>query len=142
MKRVIYTSAHFTGDIEFRFGSGDRLCYFEIRAELTDDQHGHVLNMLPLCFDDLRHFQKHASGKLDVIMEKVTFEMFWNYYGKKVNRLRCEKLWDKITEGQQRLCYSSLRSYLNCLERTRRYKQDPETYLRNQNWNTNWDQIH
>ena len=75
------------------------------------------------------------------IIEEVTFDMFWNEYAKKVNRMRCEKLWDKMSEANQRLAFKSIKSYNRCIERTNRFKQDPDTYLRNMSYQTNWNLI-
>lgn len=67
----------------------------------------------------------------------TSFDIFWNAYPVKVNKKRCMELWKKINPDD-----ALLQKMLESIERwkkTRRWKEgyvkDPDTWLRNENWN-------
>ncbi|MEI6899429.1 MAG: hypothetical protein WCL00_06095 [Bacteroidota bacterium] len=143
MKRFIYIASSGNWEMELRYADDGLLIFFELREriELTRDMHAKVVEKFPRSVDDLEQFVKNAHGKMQEVQQEVTFEMFWDGYSKKINRLRAESLWKKMNEAERIQCYNSLKSYNRCLERTGRYKQDPETYLRGRGWETPWSQI-
>lgn len=141
MKRYIYSSELFEGELEFRYNDDNALCFFEVRAEIELVRLASILHYIPHFSYDIPEFIKKGTGTMTEIIEEVTFDMFWNEYAKKVNRMRCEKLWDKMSEANQRLAFKSIKSYNRCIERTNRFKQDPDTYLRNMSYQTNWNLI-
>jgi hypothetical protein len=63
---------------------------------------------------------------------EVSFKMFWDKYGKKINRLRCEALWKKLSLVEQVEAYTGIQPYDKYLQiENWRSKADPDTYLRN-----------
>lgn len=65
--------------------------------------------------------------------EKIPFETFWNKYNKKVDRLKCEKLWNKLSITDQKLTLKHLEYYVPQTEI--QYRKNPQTYLNGQCWN-------
>lgn len=81
-------------------------------------------------------------GKEATIVEaafEMTFDMFWTAYDKKINRLRAEKQWNKLSKTDQVLAYTGVAKYDEFLKANHwRKKADPENYLANQYWNNEW----
>jgi hypothetical protein len=143
MKRFIYTAQHGGWDIEFRYNDNGLLVLFELRdkGDIPVESHSKIVENIPLTLDELEKFKQRAKGKLTEIMEVISFNMFWEVYGKKINRKRAEPLWEKLSDADKARCFYSVKSYDNCLQRTGRYKQDPENYIKSRNFETNWNQI-
>ena len=69
----------------------------------------------------------------------VTFEMFWNVYNKKINKIRCTPLWGKLSKTEQIAAFMGVKKYDRYLQRENwRTKADPENYLRNRMWENEW----
>jgi hypothetical protein len=69
----------------------------------------------------------------------ITFEMFWQRYDKKINRKRCEPLWEKLSKPKQVAAWAGIDAYNKFLQANSwRKKADPETYLRNEMWENEW----
>jgi len=65
--------------------------------------------------------------------EKMPFESFWNKYDKKVDRVKCEKLWNKLCITDQKLTLRHLDYYIPQTEK--QFRKNPQTYLNGQCWN-------
>jgi len=69
----------------------------------------------------------------------VSFEMFWNVYNKKINKIRCTPLWNKLSKTEQVAAFMGVKKYDRYLQRENwRTKADPESYLRNRMWENEW----
>ena len=62
------------------------------------------------------------------------FEKFWNYYGKKVDKKKCEKKWKTLTEKQIDKIRDTLPDYIDANPDTQ-YRKNPLTYLNGECWN-------
>lgn len=71
---------------------------------------------------------------------EMTFDMFWNQYGKvfpgkKVNKNRCVPLWEKLSKTEQVKAYHGIDAYRKGAEKNgRNFFIDPERYLRDKTW--------
>lgn len=64
------------------------------------------------------------------------FEDFWNAYGKKVDRKKCEKKWESLTEEQKELVMNHVPRYVTSASgRELKYRKNPLTYLNGECWN-------
>jgi hypothetical protein len=84
----------------------------------------------------------NAFSKATTIVEAdftITFEMFWQRYDKKINRKRCEPLWNKLSKTKQVTAWAGIEAYNKFLQgNSWRVKADPETYLRNEMFENEW----
>jgi hypothetical protein len=65
--------------------------------------------------------------------------MFWQLYDKKINRKRCEPLWDKLSKNKQVAAWAGINAYNKFLQANSwRKKADPESYLKNEMWENEW----
>lgn len=65
-----------------------------------------------------------------------SFDVFWDVYGKKVDRKKCEKKWATLTEEQRRLAMNHAPRYIaSASGRELKYRKNPLTYLNGECWN-------
>lgn len=69
----------------------------------------------------------------NVIEDKIAFEVFWNLYGKKVDRRKCEGKWNRLTKAEQETCIKKLPEYIVATPDIQ-FRRNPETYLNNKSW--------
>jgi hypothetical protein len=63
-----------------------------------------------------------------------TFDDFWEAYGKKVDRPKCEKKWIKISQGAREKIMDHVPRYVETTPDVQ-YRKNPLTYLNNESWN-------
>lgn len=63
-----------------------------------------------------------------------TFEDFWNAYGKKVDRAKCEKLYAKIKESDRAKIKEHVPKYVAATPEVQ-YRKNPQTYINGKCWN-------
>jgi|GEM_PF-1801167 len=62
------------------------------------------------------------------------FEEFWNIYDKKIDRVKCIKLWESISNEKYGVILKHSAEYVNATP-DKKFRKNPETYLRNECWN-------
>lgn len=62
------------------------------------------------------------------------FDKFWDLYDKKIDRPKCEGLWQKITADEKNKIFSTIPAYLKSLS-DKQFQKNPATYLHNKAWN-------
>lgn len=65
--------------------------------------------------------------------ESPFFDDFWNKYGKKVDRIKCEKKWSGLSQKVKEKIMSHLDRYVLSTPDVK-FRRDPATYLNNQSW--------
>lgn len=63
-----------------------------------------------------------------------TFDDFWDAYEKKVDRPKCEKKWNKITQGAREKILEHVPRYVASTPEVQ-YRKNPLTYLNSESWN-------
>lgn len=65
-----------------------------------------------------------------------SFDGFWDLYGKKVDRKKCESKWARLTEEQRRLAMNHVPRYIaSASGRELKFRKNPLTYLNGECWN-------
>lgn len=136
MKRFLITSQKFAGTAEIFYNADGVLC----KIDTTDTG----MNALTIAA-----FKRTVSATVDEVASvfspgttiveaefTVSFEMFWKKYDKKINKVRCMKLWDKMNQTEQVQAFFGVDAYHKFLKKESwgRGKADPETYMRNKYW--------
>lgn len=62
------------------------------------------------------------------------FEIFWEAYDKKVDRAKCEKKWESLTQNKRDLALENVKAYVQ-VHPDKKFRKDPIRYLTNENWN-------
>ena len=73
-----------------------------------------------------------SSSKLEKT-DPYPFEAFWEQYGKKVDRQKCEKKWAKLDETERAAVMAYLPGYIEATPDIK-YRRDPSTFLNNRTW--------
>lgn len=63
-----------------------------------------------------------------------TFSDWWEIYGKKVDRAKCERKWAAMTQAEREQAYRHTEAYVIATPELQ-YRRHPATYLNNANWN-------
>jgi len=63
-----------------------------------------------------------------------TFDDFWDAYGKKIDRRKCEVRWHALTQAAREKVMQHLADYIPSTPDVR-YRRNPLTYLYNESWN-------
>lgn len=110
------------------------------KSELSEEQMQWFKSILPVWLKE--DFMKAFGNSPMTVTEegyRVTFEMFWKRYNKKINKPRSEYQWNKLSEADQVNAYFKLSAYERHLALTGwRNKLDPENYLKRRSWNNEW----
>lgn len=139
MKKYLFTSEKFPGEIELHYDEKGWLTSFDIRASLGKNQHQWFLTVFPKDLAQLRAIVDDPTNKgvkLVEINQDVTFEMFWNVYNDKVNssKIKARRAWQRMTLGNQVAAFNYISKYLANLPQGVR-KKYAETYLHAELWN-------
>lgn len=62
------------------------------------------------------------------------FDSFWKMYGKSADKMKCQKLYDKITEKERADIKIKLPIYLSTIK-DKKFQKNPHTYLFGKCWN-------
>ena len=140
MKKYVLTSGSFSGTVIFGY-EDEMLTFFHNEGEMDTVQKAWCARNLPAEEKHLEQLKKIVKGTIEELPERLDFDAFWDAYGKKINKARCVPLWKKLSDADRYECLRSIKSYEGCLKRTGRGKLDPENYIKNQGWTTNWNQV-
>lgn len=75
-----------------------------------------------------------SSDECNLFVTCLNFEDFWNMYGKKVERMKCEKIFAKIKEADREKIKQHVPVYVASTPDPK-YRKNPQTYLNGQCWN-------
>lgn len=71
---------------------------------------------------------KLNKSKVNEIKHLGDFEFFWAVYNKKVDRTKCEKLWNKLTDSEIRKIIATVDQYVLANPEIQ-FRKNPSTYL-------------
>lgn len=63
----------------------------------------------------------------------IPFETFWNLYGKKQDRIKCEGKWKRLSNKDRKACIDAIPAYVKSTPDIQ-YRKNPATYLNNKSW--------
>lgn len=145
MKKLIATSPRFGGEVHVVYNQENILMLLDFtHAELTAQQTEFFKGRVPTFYQPDIFLSLFGNTQLTVVegSYELTFMMFWEKYKHKVNKKRCEPLWEKLSKTKQVKAYHGITAYLNHLAaRPWKNQADPETYLKNEYWETDWTKV-
>lgn len=99
-----------------------------------------LLTNIPTKEPDLQYWMPDLFEKT-VIVEKITFDDFWEAYGHKVGKLNAEKHWNKLSMSDRAKAIKMApryKAWCQQMNPPRRLK-DPERYLSNRTFDDNFN---
>ena len=139
MKKYILTAPKMTGAITVGFDVHSYVVFYHNEADLDERQKRWLLNNFPFTEQHLTKLKELLNGQLEEVATEITFEVFWEKYGKKINKKRCEAVWKKMTDTQKAHAVLNIWVYDRYLTRTGfRAKVDPEKYLGSEYYLNDW----
>jgi hypothetical protein len=85
----------------------------------------------------IEYIKKDSTNQETLLKHSYDFEKFWDAYGKKVDRVKCEKAWNKLTKDEIEKIIKSVDQYVQA-NSDLQYRKNPLTYLNGKCFN---DQI-
>lgn len=64
---------------------------------------------------------------------EASFCLWWDMYGKKIDRAKCFKKWQKMTDAERDACIEATPAYVASTPDLQ-YRRHPATYLNNKSW--------
>lgn len=141
LKRFLITSKNFDGQVETVYNDAWLQLINFAESSMNAGQRSSFKTCIPVLECDLSEFSQKYSIVIVEAEYEVSFNDFWKGYDKKINRLRSEKLWAKMTKTEQVLCVTSLPAYHAYRRRLNKYQYDADTYLRERMWENEWKKL-
>lgn len=142
MKKFILTSPKFTGEVIFGYNETDRLVYYENTSTMTEHHLDWLLGHLPHASAWIDIIAKKAPGaRIVEVPEDLTFDRFWIAYDKKINRKRAEPLFEKLNAAAKMQAIVRIKAYQEYCHYKQRGIADPEKYLRDRFFETDWNKV-
>lgn len=136
MIKYLLTSPKFDGQIVFGYTNGHLVFY---NNETTNEAVILWLKQfLPVDEAALQPMQKRIDGTITIVPEDLTFERFWIAYDKKINRKRTEPLFEKLNDAGKMQAIMRIKAYHEYCAFKGRGIADPEKYIRDRYFETNW----
>ena len=140
MKKYILTTPKYTGQAIFGYDENGHLVFYS--NEIPDKA---VIvwmkRYLPLDEVALADFKTKIRATIVEVPEDLSFDRFWNLYDKKINRLRAEPLFEKLNAAGKLQAIVRIKAYKEYCHYTHRGVADPEKYLRERFFDTDWAKL-
>lgn len=138
---VLVTSSKFDGEVELKYEDGFLMKY-ENRARMNEEMLRWFTSYFPISHTALEAVVNHSKTlRVKEVPVDISFASFWERYDKKINKKRCEPLYEKMSESERVACMVGLKAYDYFLMRTNRKKLDPENFLKYKSWQNDWKNI-
>lgn len=136
-------SPSYTGEVYIIYGDDGKLLSLDfLSAELSELQTEWLKSKVPVTYKEQEFLQHFAAGRFEFFHDgyEVSFEMFWIKYGKKINKKRCQSIWNNLSKVQRAKAYFGVTKYDAYLASLNwnRTKADPEAYLTKKMWDNEW----
>lgn len=82
----------------------------------------------PYIVKPAEYIKKDSTNQETLLKHSYDFEKFWNAYGKKVDRVKCEKAWNKLTKDEIEKINTTVEAYVKSKPDVQ-YRKNPLTYL-------------
>ncbi len=141
MRKFLITSPHFKGTAEILYREDGILVRIDVgQTEMPGGMVKKFKDTIPVHLNDIEAAFKETKAMIVEDEFEVTFDMFWIAYNKKINRKRCEPIWNKLSKPKQVKAYYGVKNYDKYLKvESWRQKADPENYLRNEMWENEYN---
>lgn len=137
MKKFILTSPKFENQVTFGYDVNGDLVFYN--NEIPDPAViKWMKRFLPVDETELEQFKTKIAATITEIPEDLSFDRFWNAYAKKINRLRTEPLYNKLNDADKIKCIIRIHDYKEACFRLKRGVKDPENYIRDRFFDTDW----
>jgi len=69
----------------------------------------------------------------EIIITNSDFNLFWNLYDKKMNKVKCYQVWRRLDDTEKKKVLAVLPDYIKSTP-DKQFRKNPLTYLRNKSW--------
>ncbi|GGH02887.1 hypothetical protein [Pedobacter zeae] len=139
MTKYIMTSEKFTGTVTFGYDDEFGLLEaYDVQAEMSEAQRKFMLQYMPFHKNEIKGFITRIKGNMEEVLADTSFDAFWEAYDHKVNRKRTLPLYNKLDPDEKLLAIIRVKHYKKYCSRMTRKTVDPERYLKDRYFETDW----
>ena len=137
MKKYILTSPKFKGQVTYGYNDDGDIIFYN--NEIADPVVVKWMKrFMPIDSAELERFRAKVHATITEVPEDLTFDRFWNQYDKKINRKRAEPLFEKLNDAEKMQTIMRIKAYQEYCQCKHRGIADPEKYLRDRFFETEW----
>jgi hypothetical protein len=142
MRKFQVTSSKMAGPILITYNGDGLLQIADFSGSgASFEQVAYLVKKMPVLIDSLEGFCQTSNLEAVECDFEISFDSFWNEYGYKVERKRTEQLWKAMSKIKQLKAYMSIPAYKRFLKRKKIEQKYPDTYLRSEAFETEWDKV-
>ena len=144
MRRFLITSSKFTGTAEIFYNTDEVLFKIDcLDTNMDAETIRHFKRAVPATISELIENKSFSTDT--VIVEagyRIPFDKFWGTYNKKINKLRCIPLYERLTDAETVECLYGIKPYDKFLQGEKvRQKLDPENWIKLKSWQNDWKNL-
>lgn len=112
MKKYIVTTINYQGQITYGYDDNNQLVLVELDG-IHEQQHRiNILKNLPLTLDVLNKWTHNNKNiTVTLLLEDITFEVFWSNYNYKMGKQEAERAWNKLSVADKTRAIKRIRAY-------------------------------
>jgi hypothetical protein len=134
MAKHTITSKKTGNVVEVEYNDDGVLCAVFYHAPITDIAVQWMQQYIPIREPQLMQFYPDRF-RIEVVLDEVSFEAFWNAYAEKRGRQNAEKQWSKLTMSERGAAIRNIKKYKAYCAQISRHVKDPERYLSQKTFN-------
>jgi hypothetical protein len=132
------TSKLFDGNIIFEYSDDEVFVTVENNAKLSVEQLLAFRNCFPIHVATLNIYKEQSGMCIRLLNENITFDMFYEEFGRKEAKQDAMKRWEKMKPIDQQRAFAYIKRYKSILARTPGREQLlPASYLGKRLWEDN-----
>lgn len=138
MKRYILKSLTTGNEVDVTYNGSGHLVAVSLTGEFDHQQHIKAWNNIPLFEGDMhRMTAQHKGLSVQEVPTDLSFGVFWKAYNYKTGKAECERIWNKLTDGDKLAILLAIPKYDKWLAHKRGIdKKYPSTFInpKNRHW--------
>lgn len=145
MKKIVITSTRFNGEVAAVYDADEVLHSISFAdCDANASQRKGLKEFIPV---RLAGFNAEGFVIPDGVMiassdYEISFEEWYEKFGKKRNKIPANKLWDKLSKAKKIKCATRTPAYLKHLKKNTWLQQMyPDTWIRGEHWEDEWETL-
>lgn len=102
---------------------------YKVTRDKQDDTH-----TIPTRYPESNTTNTLPNVKKDKNVINISFDVFWDLYDKKVDKLKCQEKWNKLTDVDRQNIIDYIPLYKKSQPEVK-YRKNPITFFNNKSWN-------
>jgi len=137
-KKFLLTSINFEGQITFGYNDEGYLVYYLNESDQSEMQLRNFLALLPRVEEEFYKITNIPTVTVVKVPIDLSFDRFWEIQLKKINKLRCIPIYNKLKDKDRIDAIAQYVPYTVYCNKNSRGIVDPENYLKKEYFKNDW----